>query len=176
MMPIGPLMIEHRRIEKMIDVIRKELVRIEERKVVATTKIDVFVDFIRTYTDRCHHGKEEDILFRDVAKKDITGYLRRTMEELISEHQWARNVTVQLVAANRSYAEGDNGTIEKITNCLRSLVDFYPVHILKEDRRFFIPVMDYFSPEEKDALLKEGYTFDQKLIHEKYEEIINRFL
>jgi hemerythrin-like domain-containing protein len=31
--------------------------------------IDTAVDFIRTYADRCHHGKEEDILFRNLAKK-----------------------------------------------------------------------------------------------------------
>ena len=26
--------------------------------------IDTAVDFIRTYADRCHHGKEEDLLFK----------------------------------------------------------------------------------------------------------------
>ena len=32
--------------------------------------IDTAVDFIHTYADRCHHGKEEDILFKALAAKD----------------------------------------------------------------------------------------------------------
>ena len=32
--------------------------------------------------------------------------------------------------------------------------------------------MNYFSKEEKDALLEEGYKFGKKLIHEKYDSIV----
>jgi len=30
------------------------------------------VDFFRTYADSTHHGKEEDILYRDLIKKAYT--------------------------------------------------------------------------------------------------------
>ena len=60
MMPVGPLMIEHRRIERMITIIGREFDRIQDEKKVNPAKIDIFVDFIRFYADRCHHGKEED--------------------------------------------------------------------------------------------------------------------
>lgn len=174
MMPIGPLMIEHRRIERMIEVIGKEIARFEEKRRIEPRRIDIFVDFIRTYADRCHHGKEEDILFRELEKKDLNETHRKTMEELISEHKWGRRITDLVVKANRMYAGGNEEAISVITDCLRSLSDFYPKHIEKEDRRFFVPVMGYFSPEEKDAMLEEGYRFDQKLIHEKYEQILSR--
>lgn len=174
MMPIGPLMIEHRRIERMITVIGKDLHRIRDDKKIDPLKIDIFVDFIRVYADRCHHGKEEDILFGDLAKKNISEDHKKTMEELIAEHQWGRKTTAQLVNANRSYAGGDRKSISVIMDCLQALVDFYPKHIEKEDRRFFIPVMDYFSSEEKDAMLRESYAFDQKMIHEKYEKVVSQ--
>lgn len=174
MMPIGPMMIEHRRIERMISVMGKGLRRIQDEKKADPAKIDVFVDFIRVYADRCHHGKEEGILFRDLVKKDISEDHRKIMEELISEHQWGRRTTAQLVDANRSYAGGDKKSISVIMDCLKALTDFYPKHIEKEDRRFFIPVMDYFSSEEKNTMLEEGYAFDRKLIHEKYEEIVSQ--
>ena len=69
MKPIGPLMWEHRIIEKMIDVLRNEIKTITEKSDVNAVLIDQAVDFFRTYADRTHHGKEEDILFRDLAKK-----------------------------------------------------------------------------------------------------------
>ncbi|MFZ7113656.1 MAG: hemerythrin domain-containing protein [Desulfatiglandales bacterium] len=174
MLPIGPLMIEHRRIERMIDVIGKALARIKVERQVDPAEIDVFVDFIRTYADRCHHGKEEDILFRELLKKDMSEKRTKTMEELIEEHRWGRKTTARLVEANKAYAEGGDDAISEITECLSSLVVFYPRHIEKEDRHFFIPVMDYFSPEEKNIMLEEGYAFDQKLIHEKYEKILKK--
>lgn len=63
-MPIGPLMKKHRLIERMIALMERELFRLKDGKEMDPVFIDVAADFIRTYADRCHHGKEEDILFR----------------------------------------------------------------------------------------------------------------
>ncbi|MFA5499890.1 MAG: cation-binding protein, partial [Candidatus Omnitrophota bacterium] len=71
MMPIGPLMIEHRLIERMIRVIKVKIQRFQARKEVSIAFTDKAVDFIRMYADKCHHGKEENILFRDLAKKKL---------------------------------------------------------------------------------------------------------
>ena len=35
--------------------------------------------------------------------------------------------------------------------------------------------MEYFSQEEKDAMLRECWEFDKKLIHEKYRQVVERF-
>jgi hemerythrin-like domain-containing protein len=48
----------------------------------------------------------------------------------------------------------------------------YPPHIEKEDKRFFFPVMEYFSPQELDAMIHEFKEFDEKMIHEKYEKLV----
>ena len=57
MMPIGPLMKEHRLIERMIALMEKELGRLNAGEELDPGFIDIAVDFIRTYADRCHHGK-----------------------------------------------------------------------------------------------------------------------
>jgi hemerythrin-like domain-containing protein len=172
MMPIGPLMIEHRLIERMIKVMKRALEDMEEKRKVDPLFVDGSVDFIRTYADRCHHGKEEDILFRELKKKSISQEHARTMEELTEEHRWGRRTTAKLVEANERYRRGDRGALSVIMACVRDLVSFYPKHIEKEDRAFFIPVMDYFTKEEQDALLEEGFLFDRKMIHEKYENAV----
>jgi hemerythrin-like domain-containing protein len=114
MMPIGPLMIEHRLIERMIDVMKEELVLIEREKKPDPEFIEMAVDFIRTYADRCHHGKEEDILFRDLGVKKLTDDHRRTMEELVEEHKWGRRVTARLVEANTRYIRGNKEALSAI--------------------------------------------------------------
>jgi hemerythrin-like domain-containing protein len=172
MMPIGPLMIEHRLIERMIDVMKEELVLIEREKKVDPEFIEMAVDFIRTYADRCHHGKEEDILFRDLGVKILTDDHRRTMEELVEEHKWGRRVTARLVEANARYVQGNKEALSAIMDCIKTLIEFYPKHIEKEDRHFFIPCMDYFTEAEKEAMLKEEWEFDKSLIHEKYRNMV----
>jgi len=172
MMPIGPLMIEHRLIERMIDVMKEELLLIEGEKKVDPEFIEMAVDFVRTYADRCHHGKEEDILFRDLGVKKLTDDHRRTMEELVEEHKWGRRVTARLVEENTRYVQGNKEALSAIMDCIKTLIEFYPKHIEKEDKHFFIPCMDYFTDFEKDAMLKEEWEFDKSLIHEKYRNIV----
>jgi hemerythrin-like domain-containing protein len=172
MMPIAPLMIEHRLIERMIDVMKEELLLIEKEKKIDPEFVEMAVDFIRTYADRCHHGKEEDILFRDLGGKKLTDEHRRMMEELVEEHRWARKVTGRLVEANTRYVQGNKEALSAITDCVKTLIKFYPKHIEKEDRHFFIPCMEYFSDAEREAMLKEEWEFDKSLIHEKYRNIV----
>lgn len=172
MMPIGPLMIEHRLIERMIGVMEKGLTGIERTSRITPGFVETMVDFVRTYADRCHHGKEEDILFRELEKKNISDEHRRTMDELVREHKWGRTTTKAIVDAYARYQEDDEKALDEIVALLRSLSEFYPRHIEKEDRHFFRPVMDYFSQEERDAMLKEGFAFDQHLIHDKYKDVV----
>jgi hemerythrin-like domain-containing protein len=172
MMPIGPLMIEHRLIERMIDVMREELKIFEKEQKLDPEFVEMAVDFIRTYADRCHHGKEEDILFRELGGKKLTDEHRRTMEELVEEHRWGRKTTVRLVEANQRYMQGDRNAMATVIDCLKSLVQFYPKHIEKEDKHFFIPCMGYFTETEQQSILREEWEFDRSLIHERYRNMV----
>jgi hemerythrin-like domain-containing protein len=172
MMPIGPMMIEHRLIERMLAVARKELERFWKEKKINPQFVLELVDFIRLYADRCHHGKEEDILFRELAKKPLTEEHRKVVEDLVKEHNWARQQTREMVEATERYARGEQDAYLTVTARLSALVDFYPRHIEKEDQHFFLPAMRYFTQEEKDAMLREGYDFDSTLIHEKYKAVV----
>jgi hemerythrin-like domain-containing protein len=57
MKPIGPLMREHRLIEKMLQVVESRVIHIKIDHIVNPVFIDEAVDVIRTYADRAHHGK-----------------------------------------------------------------------------------------------------------------------
>jgi hemerythrin-like domain-containing protein len=172
MLPIGPLMIEHRLIERMLKGAKQALERAVKEKKLDPVFVETVTDFVKAYADRCHHGKEEDILFRELAKKDLSAEQRKIMQELMDEHQLGRENTGRLVDANERYRKDEEGALSTILECLGSLVEFYPKHIEKEDKHFFMPIMALFSKEEKDAMLREGYEFDSKLIHREYQDIV----
>ncbi|HEM62463.1 MAG TPA: cation-binding protein [Chloroflexi bacterium] len=174
MMPIGPLMKEHRLIERMIALMEKEIDRIEEGEGLDVHFIDVAVDFIRTYADRCHHGKEEDILFRELAKKALTPEHSQTMRDLIAEHVYGRETTAALAAAKERHVQGDRQAVGSVIGYLKDLVEFYPAHIEKEDKHFFVPCMEYLTRQEQDEMLEEFWEFDRGLIHEKYRRTVEQ--
>lgn len=173
-LPIGPLMIEHRLIERMIAVMAEEVERIKTEQVADPEFIDTAVDFIRIYADQCHHGKEEKILFRDLQKKELRPDDKQVMEELIREHVQGRELTGKLVSAKNKYTAGDAAVLKTILDTMHRLVNFYPKHIEKEDKVFFKPAMRYFSEAERDAMLREEYAFDQQFIHVVYKNVVSQ--
>jgi len=134
--------------------------------------VDDAADFIRSYADRCHHGKEEGILFRDLAGRKLAADHKRVMDELVAEHQFGRRTTARMVRALARYAEGELKAIVEVATCVRTLGEFYPGHIEKEDKHFFMPAMEYSTRAEQDAMLAEMSEFDRKLIHEHFAEIV----
>jgi len=173
MKPIGPLMIEHRLIERMIKLMHDKAVAIDEGGRPDVLFIGIAIDFIKSYADRCHHGKEEDILFRDLNKKQLSQEHKRILNELMEEHAFARTLVKSLLETTGRYVKGDESAVKDISYLMTKLSTFYPVHIAKEDKSFFLPCMDYFSAKEQVKMLEEFEEFDRMLIHEKYKNVVN---
>ena len=146
MLPVGPLMKEHRLIERMIGLIAAKKESIGREGKVDPVFIDTAVDFIRTYADKCHHGKEEDILFRELKKKDISAEHTKTMDGLIEDHKYGRELTARLEQANSAYRDGEEGALEKIEKIFSELTQLY-----------------------------EMTEFDSKMIHGKYQCVVEKY-
>ena len=168
---------EHRVIERVIALLRDELGIIARTGKVDLRLLDFAIDFFKTYADRCHHGKEEDILFMELKKKPLSGEHRTIIDELIEEHAFARN-TVELLAAAKESQAPAGLPLPDISECIETITAFYPKHIEKEDKHFFFPSLQYLSQGEQDTMLAGFREFDAKLIHEifgnKITEIENR--
>jgi hemerythrin-like domain-containing protein len=164
-------MVEHRLIEKMIEVMKQKVSEIEEAGEADTDFIDTVVDFIRTYADRTHHGKEENILFYYCEKKVMTREDTKVMHELEQEHEYTRKIVRQLVEAKENYIKGKD-TLNTLLEKLNILIDLYPPHISKEDKNFFLKSEKYFTEAELQKMLVQFRDFDSKMIHEKYKSLV----
>jgi hemerythrin-like domain-containing protein len=172
MLPIGPLMVEHRIIERLIRTLGIRMERLWAEKEADPGFIEAVVHFFRAYADRCHHGKEEDILFRALSRKDLSPGHVRLLAELTEEHKQGRRAVTALADANQAFLRGEPGAVSAVVEGLGWFVDFYPRHIEKEDKRFFIPVMDYFTRGEKDAMIAQGDALDSRLLHQEFEDLV----
>lgn len=169
----APLMIEHRLIERLLSVVEHALTLAERTGAIDPLFVDHAVDFITTYADRTHHGKEEDILFRKLESKNLSHADRRVMNELVEEHRFGRKTTKALIDANRQYRNGTKPALASVMAHLQALVEFYPKHIQKEDKVFFPATRVYMTAAEDQAMLAEFMAFDRKMIHEKYAAIVS---
>lgn len=165
-------MIEHRLIEKMLNIIGKRVSIMQTKNEIDHVFIDSAVDFIKTYADRTHHGKEEDILFRDLEKKAMSPQDKKAMQDLIDEHGYARKIVGDIVVAKKKYLKGDALARNTIIDGLRALILFYPGHIQKEDKNFFPVTEKYFTAAELNQMLDEFMKFDREMIHEKYKNLV----
>ncbi len=172
MLPAGPLMIEHRLIERMIAVMDRHQKNIDGGQNPDPRLLDDIIDFLRFYADRCHHGKEEELLFHVLADKPLTPDMRSAMERLISDHVHSRNLVGELGDLNKMLRTGDSTVKGNISRILSELVTAYPDHICREDRLFFPQAMKYLDTGDREVMLLAFTEFDRHLIHERYDELV----
>jgi hemerythrin-like domain-containing protein len=170
MKPIAPLMIEHRLIERMVTVMEEAVAG----KKINPVFVDMVLDFFIIYGDRTHHGKEEDILFSALAKKNLSPEHRKMLDTLLDEHVQARKKIAKLAEAREKYVKGDVDAATDILTTMNDLTVLYRKHIELEDKHFFIPSLGYFTNGEMDAMLGEMWEYDRNVIHVKYRDVVQK--
>jgi len=88
--------------------------------------------FFRIYVDRTHHGKEEDILFRELAKKELSVEHKTIMNNLLEDHKFARKTVGPLDEANVSFIRFNIESMKEIKLNLEKLITLYQRHIYTE--------------------------------------------
>lgn len=174
-LPVGSLMSEHRLMERYLRLMKKETNLMDQGKNPDRVLIERIVDFFDTYAHQCHYGKEEEILFRDLLLKRLSPEHKKVIDELVLDHIRERDLIDRLEIAKDKYWLGESGALKEILTDLKSIVDFYPRHMQKEEKQFFLPAMEYLSKKEQKNMLQEFAKFDQNLIHEKYIKIADRY-
>ncbi len=167
---IDPLVEEHQVIKKILFLLAAELDKIKNQRRVDSLANYISMDFIRTYTDLVHHGKEENILFRKLGGKNLSAELSVVMNELLAEHKYSRSIAGRWFDATEKYFDGED-TSQEIIGCLQELTTFYPQHIIKENEHFFGLAMEYFTGEEQSKMMQEFEEFDNKILHWKYRKV-----
>lgn len=164
-------MIEHRLIERMLVLFAHEQHKIIETGNVDYAFLDMSLDFFKTYVDKFHHGKEENILFRELGAKPLAHEDRKMLNELIEEHRRTRSAVERLADA-RKQLPNKKISLTEITQNMEILIKSYPVHIEKEDKHFFVSALNYLSVEEQTSMLEKSREFDRDFTRQRYTGII----
>lgn len=157
--PIAVLEEEHALILRALDVLEEGLARVEAGVSVSGAFFGDLAEFFRTFADRYHHGKEEEILFRYMVEE--MDYSRRSgpVGVLSSEHEVGRaHVRAMADAACRLEAEPD--AARRLVDEGRAYLALLRAHIEREDHKVFPVVEDFLGPEERAALMAAFSRFE----------------
>ena len=162
---------EHKYILRMLKVVRKACLNIISEEEIIYEDFDKMIDFIRNYSDKHHHKKEEDILFTKMVE-----YIGETAEKVINqgmlvEHDLGRLYIRQLVEALEKMKSGDKeAKLDVIANAI-SYTHLLARHIDKEDKVIYKFAERELSNEVLDSINVECENFELR-----NEEIKNKYV
>lgn len=172
--PAGPLIHEHRLIERVLTLIGSQRESISEGGAVDVGLLRTALDFVRSYADECHHGKEEVILFKVLSEKDMSPELARMMDGLVEDHRHGRELVGRWSDSLDRFEAGDKSALSAMTEAFEGLAELYPRHIYTEDHEFFVPAVAYLSEAEQQQMLDDYEAYDATLIHKHYVDVVER--
>ena len=135
-MPTEILEEEHHYIQKVVGAMAVIGETLESGQNVETGTLEGIVEFMRTFADKCHHGKEETHLFTLLESKGVP--VRGCPIGILTvEHQRGRALVSAFASAVEAYAKSEESARKSIIQALKSLTELYPGHIWKEDYLLF---------------------------------------
>ncbi|PKN99028.1 MAG: hemerythrin [Chloroflexi bacterium HGW-Chloroflexi-4] len=163
---VTDLMNDHEAILSALNVFENILNKISKEKKVDIDDLLGFVDFLREFSDKCHHGKEEGILFPAMIACGIPDR-GGPIGVMMADHIQARGYIFNLLEALEE--PEDYGKFEKVG---RSYIELLRVHIQKENNVLFPMAERAISSEQLDSIYQAFSELEEKVIgHGRHDEL-----
>ena len=162
---------EHLVIAKVVGAAPVLADRMEAGQLVDVETLRGVVEFMRTFADKCHHGKEEELLFPTLAHKGIP-MQGCPVGALTAEHIRGRVLVKELAEAAEAYKSGEPAAKGKVVKSLRGIAALYPNHIWKEDYLLFPLTEKVLSMEEQQSLYRQFELVEERVgrdVHHRLE-------
>ncbi|MCG3134645.1 MAG: hypothetical protein HMLKMBBP_01961 [Planctomycetes bacterium] len=147
--PTDVLRDEHRVVERALGVLEKMAdVAATERRIDAQDAADA-VDFLRTFLDACHHGKEEGALFPAMERHGFPAHAGPT-EVMRQEHVTGRDYVGRIEAAARAWSPAHTAPADAFVAAVGGFTELLRDHIAKEEQVLF-PMAESVLPPAVQA-------------------------
>lgn len=149
MKPTDVLKEEHDAILLALKVIAAMAKRIDAGGEVPVEHMNSLVDFIRNFADYCHHGKEEDLLFKEMEKAGFPANAG-PIGVMLAEHEEGREYVREMAKAAAA------GSPKDFAHAAVAYANLLAQHIDKENNILYEMADQSLTPEQQRAL-EEGF-------------------
>jgi len=176
MRALEDLVAEHRGIERMLAILDSISGRLETGLAVDVNHLEEILEFLQVFADRCHHAKEEDLLFVAMEQAGVAN-AGGPIGAMLVDHEEGRRHIRAMAEGIEAYRRGEDDAGPRIASHARGYATLLREHIVKEDRVLY-PLANRVLTQEKLHELEEGFEVIERDVvgegrHEAFHELLD---
>ncbi len=176
MKPTEELITEHNAVLVALQILEKVEAAIAAGSTDAPEHLGQLIDFFRGFVDRCHHGKEEDVLFPELEKRGLPRE-GGPIGVMLAEHEIGRKHIRGMSEGLDRLRQGDNRAVSDIRENAAEYRNLINSHIYKENNVLF-PMADRFMNDDDAVRIIDRFEeIERDRVgvgkHEAYHEMLH---
>lgn len=164
---------EHELILGVLAALEELAGRLQDGRTVSHDRLGEIIEFLQVFADKCHHGKEEDILFPALGRAGIPTEGGPIGVMLMEHDQGRAYIREMMDALGRLRAGQDAG--RAFAETALGYVSLLRAHIQKENTVLFVMAENYLSPEVHARLAQQFGQVERERIgagvHERFHHL-----
>ncbi len=177
MKPTDDLINEHRAIKIMLGIMQKIAAEIQKQKEPDLNDTGNIINFLKTFADKCHHGKEENVLFPALVEAGVPDE-NGPVGVMLHEHTLGRGFIKDMESAAESYKAGNRSSSALIADSMTNYVNLLTNHILKEENVLFRMADKLLSATIQEKILDNFEEIEEEVVghgvHEQFHELLDK--
>lgn len=166
---------EHKSIKLALKIFEKIIKNIKKREEPDKKHLADLLDFLKVFVDKCHHAKEEDVLFPSMEKAGIPNE-GGPIGMMLIEHKAGKEYIKGFSLALEKFKKGDKKSLGVIERNLKSYIDLLNEHIEKENNILY-PIADmHILSKEQNKLVEKFEKIEKEKIgkgkHEQFHKML----
>ena len=168
---------EHVGVRRMLDIMDSMGGRARRGEQLEADDLAQTVEFLRVFVDKCHHTKEEELLFPAIRAASISS-AEQTIPVLLVDHARGRTTVASIAAAAQRLAEGEGSANAELAEAIGGYTQLLREHIRREEDDCF-DIADRELPDAVQEQLGEGYERIEREVvgggvHEAFHALLDR--
>lgn len=168
---------EHHGVVKMLNIMDAMGARARMGEAPAVADLADVLEFLRVFVDRCHHSKEETLLFPAMRAAGITT-AEPTLVALLADYDHGRTAVAEMARQVEGLERGEEGALTTLADIMSSYTALLLDHITREERDCF-NTADLELVVSVKVELAEGYDrIEEEVVghgvHERFHALLDR--
>jgi len=145
---------EHEGLKIMLSILEQVCQQLEAVGSLNKEHFEGILEFLKVFVDKCHHGKEEELLFP--ALVDVGVPKDGPIAVMLHEHEMGRHYVKSMSEAYATYRAGDESSSKDIRQNAHGYILLLKDHIEKENTVLFV-MADSLLSEKRQGELFDGF-------------------
>jgi len=145
---------DHGQIMKLFAAWHKILEKLDQKDQALLENLGELIDWVDVFVDRCHHGKEDEILFPAMAKYEDPE-LTSLIEDLQAEHQIGRSLLESIKLELKAFSP-PKGSPDLLIQLSQDYISLFKKHIRRENAQL-LPLLEKGVPMEVQEQIADRF-------------------